>query len=735
MVNATDMKKRRSGFALIGVVIIVTIFGLLLATYNPTNAGSNRSKRIETERRMEVITKAMEAYHDREEHYPCPASLTIAQDAATFGDETACTNPVASCPSGVACPNSGGSNYALKGAVPVRALELSDDYMFDGWGHRFLYAADLKKINTASGSTPILRIKSTDGVYMTNPPPFYLGSAGPNGTGAYDKSGNIPEGKSCAGSSNDDQPNCLNATYEFIHNNWVTTGGDKTGASRSFDDIMANGDRNSYYQCPAGVKGCSAWYDASDVDGDGDAANIYSNGDAVQTWVDKSGNGRNAVQATAGNRPSYVSSSINSKPVIRFDGSNDRMVANLYVGNPYSIFIVYKGNSNNGRLLSGDLGTTNWLLSTHNGNQISYYANGWVHNEAGQQSVAYIASAVNDGKTNHFYSNGGLLKSDTTNVSHWGPYLVMGGSYAYADGEQANGDIAEVVAYNRALSADERERVECYLGEKYDIPNPCSCPARVGGCVLWVDSQDLSTILDDDNEDAADPDFDNVVETWEDKSGYDNNLTRYTTHQGPLYQSGGTDSGGNTYISGKVITFAVSPTRGMSGPLSIPNGEPWTVIGMGRLTGAGNSRMFQGVNNNWLLGTYNGKVNAYFYDYAANDITGDTADDSWRIYTGKSSASAARSYFYTNTHLRSEQNLYSNPPDDFGINVGQFSTGPGAFTELSDMQISEAVVYKRQLSTMEQRRVECWLARKYRLSVNSADSKYDNLRTNCAGYY
>lgn len=49
------------------------------------------------------------------------------------------------------------------------------------------------------------------------------------------------------------------------------------------------------------------------------------NGNAVSSWNDASGNGRHATQATAGNRPTFRSSTavLNSKPTVQFDGVND----------------------------------------------------------------------------------------------------------------------------------------------------------------------------------------------------------------------------------------------------------------------------------------------------------------------------------------------------------------------------------------------------------------------------
>jgi hypothetical protein len=48
-----------------------------------------------------------------------------------------------------------------------------------------------------------------------------------------------------------------------------------------------------------------------------------ANADPVATWTDSSGNANSLSQATAGKRPTYRTNVINSKPVVRFDGTDD----------------------------------------------------------------------------------------------------------------------------------------------------------------------------------------------------------------------------------------------------------------------------------------------------------------------------------------------------------------------------------------------------------------------------
>jgi len=67
-------------------------------------------------------------------------------------------------------------------------------------------------------------------------------------------------------------------------------------------------------------------------------------GNAVGSWRDFSGNGRDVSQATAANKPTFHSSTaaLNGKASIEFDGVNDRMVtgASWSVAQPFSYVLL-----------------------------------------------------------------------------------------------------------------------------------------------------------------------------------------------------------------------------------------------------------------------------------------------------------------------------------------------------------------------------------------------------------
>ena len=67
------------------------------------------------------------------------------------------------------------------------------------------------------------------------------------------------------------------------------------------------------------------WYDASDINGDNDETNNPADGTEITTWVDKSGNGNDAVIYTGKNGAIVETDpleQINGRPVLKFDRIN-----------------------------------------------------------------------------------------------------------------------------------------------------------------------------------------------------------------------------------------------------------------------------------------------------------------------------------------------------------------------------------------------------------------------------
>ncbi len=78
---------------------------------------------------------------------------------------------------------------------------------------------------------------------------------------------------------------------------------------------------------PSSISGLVAWYKA-----DNDGTNVFTdtacttaatNSQTVGCWKDKSGNGNDCKQATAGQRPTYLTAGLNSKPTVSFTAASN----------------------------------------------------------------------------------------------------------------------------------------------------------------------------------------------------------------------------------------------------------------------------------------------------------------------------------------------------------------------------------------------------------------------------
>lgn len=133
-------RKNSRGFTIIEIAIVVTIGGVLMASFSSALLSYLNQAQIDTTRqRIETIQQAIEDYLGVNGNLPCPAATTIGIDQPNFGAE-------ADNPAGVECDDPAiaglinqGSAAIKLGSVPVRDLNLSDEYMIDAWGARFSY--------------------------------------------------------------------------------------------------------------------------------------------------------------------------------------------------------------------------------------------------------------------------------------------------------------------------------------------------------------------------------------------------------------------------------------------------------------------------------------------------------------------------------------------------------------------------------------------------------------------
>jgi len=218
-------------------------------------------------------------------------------------------------------------------------------------------------------------------------------------------------------------------------------------------------------------------------------AGVTLSGSNVTAWADQSGNGNNATSPDT--YPTFVSSSINSKPAISFNDDGSWMqIPQNNIGNEgnISIFVVLNYSAGAILLNKGDAATFNatvWEITTSNGfgfvDNIDLEEPSWntVPISIPQDEPVLLEAFSSAGVSQIAYNgtNSGSPSPANNNFNPISQYIGIGGggtdggSTTYLDAR-----IAEIIIYNRQVTNPERQEVEAYLMSKYAITAPSGIP-------------------------------------------------------------------------------------------------------------------------------------------------------------------------------------------------------------------------------------------------------------------
>jgi hypothetical protein len=191
-----------------------------------------------------------------------------------------------------------------------------------------------------------------------------------------------------------------------------------------------------------------------------------------------------AAQATAANRPTYRTNVVNGRPVVRFDGADDRLATPAVTLGPFTVFtvfratagIVYEHNTYAGPGTSGSytFSTGGAHFDVRRGTLVTQFNVTTALNDNAWRVVAQRYDGTNAGHQ-AFLNGSAAARSTTFAADDPGTTPVtfpvnVGGR---GDGTlPLAGDVAEVLAYDAALAAADRQRVEAFLAAKYGLSLP-----------------------------------------------------------------------------------------------------------------------------------------------------------------------------------------------------------------------------------------------------------------------
>jgi hypothetical protein len=222
--------------------------------------------------------------------------------------------------------------------------------------------------------------------------------------------------------------------------------------------------QNKSYPTDLPVKGgLVMWMDAAD-----DTTFSYSSGTTVSQWRDKSGLNNHCTPLTAGPTRSSV---LNSRKVLAFTtGQSIGSLSFTMETSANTVFVVSRlTGGTNSRVLTAYY--NNWLLGHWGGYINPYYAEGWVYFPVSAADTVWrIHMGDWGGPSNDLaatYSNGTVLTSGSSAAAA-GP---KGLGINFQGGEPSTCEAAEIIVFNRLLSATERNLIHTYLGQKWRISN------------------------------------------------------------------------------------------------------------------------------------------------------------------------------------------------------------------------------------------------------------------------
>lgn len=228
-----------------------------------------------------------------------------------------------------------------------------------------------------------------------------------------------------------------------------------------------------------------AWYKADSGVYSDAGTTLALNGLPVQQWNDQSGNGYHIKQSTLSNRPTYLTNTLNSLPVIDFNNSLNQQYLQTTTtpvvlgGTLLSAFFIRKvtglnGNTN-ARVLAISVASDDTSASTaivdycpgssittpksfNNGNKSTGTVSSGTWNQIG---------TIFDGTNDIMY----IANTAQTGVAATPTFASSVDIDVFADhgGTASSGQCAEIIFTNTALSSGDRSNLATYITNKWGV--------------------------------------------------------------------------------------------------------------------------------------------------------------------------------------------------------------------------------------------------------------------------
>ena len=332
-----------------------------------------------------------------------------------------------------------------------------------GWEGFVNEVADSAPTNSVAPSANASQIIGTD--------PGYVAGTWSSGTPAFTRWESSATGVGSWSTAAATMPNANSAptsTEHLLYLRVIETNDGVEAASAATGKVVFN---------PATITGLQLWLDPTDT------ATLFQTTDtstpalldaaAVGRINDKSGNsGREAIQATAANKPTLKLNILNGLQVLRTDGG-DRVVSTFgsTLSQPATIFLVIKwsaiGTSARIAIDGIDASNRNYLAVNTAGTNYEIFAGASI-NRGTPDTNWHVITVRYDGANSFIRDNGAQVGAVFNSGAHAATGMTLGSGYNNA--ASMTGDIAQVIRAG-TLSAGDITLIEAHLNNKFAL-NP-----------------------------------------------------------------------------------------------------------------------------------------------------------------------------------------------------------------------------------------------------------------------
>jgi hypothetical protein len=443
---------------------------------------------------------------------------------------------------------------------------------------------------------------------------------------------------------------------------------------------------NGPKETPPHTDGLTIHLDANTVTGVG-------SGGVLSVWQDRSGN---ALRGSAAGDPVLVRGALGGSPAIRFNGNDEYTLGNLAGAFPSgaTVFVATTFNDAAYNLFS-TLNNDPWWRYHGNGRSyIGAFRNPRAENFADMPTTGnYVYTLESTGNFWQLYQNNAALGSVAAAYNPGNDYRVSGG-FGVAD-KFLNGDIGEVLVYNRALSAEKQADIGAYLNAKYRIASRFSTVPVLLGRVLHLAADAIPNATEGQ-----------VLANWVD-------LAQGIT---------ATAAGDPTYHLNKVNGKPVVRFDGVGDTFSVPlvSSNDMSIFVVTK--GSNYQSMIRWQPANWLVYPWgNGDLIQTQNGNTGGGINAGLVPDEWNLAAAVIDTGAANGVRTYRNGIQKGVMTYANAWDALtplwiaSINGGgEFLTG----------DIAEIIIYNRALNDSERQTVERYLMEKYGLDGKGPGGNY-----------